>query len=66
MDSDDSHPPRDSDEWANPDLCAFCGEELRDGGAGFMEHIETAETCEARFEAWRENITGDIGGEWSG
>ncbi|WP_457852211.1 DUF7501 family protein [Natronorarus salvus] len=51
MDSDGSHPPRDSDEWANPEFCAFCSENLRDGGAGFMEHIESAETCEARFEA---------------
>lgn len=66
MDTDNSHPPRDSDEWANPDLCAFCGENLRDGGAGFMEHIETAETCKARFEDWLENISGDMGSTWTG
>lgn len=66
MASNDSHPPQDSDDWANPDLCAFCGENLRDGGAGFMEHIETAETCKARFEDWLENISDDMGSTWTG
>ncbi|WP_431357802.1 DUF7501 family protein [Haloarcula marina] len=49
-----------------PGLCPFCGTALRDGGAGFMEHIETADTCRERFEAWLENISGDMEGTWTG
>jgi len=58
--ADDSHPSRDSDDWINPDLCVFCGENLSDGGAGFIAHIQTAETCAARFEEWLANISGDM------
>lgn len=65
MPSDD-HPSRESDNWANPDLCPFCGTRLTDGGAGFMDHIDEASVCEERFEAWKEQIRGDMGGEWSG
>lgn len=61
-----THPPLDSPEWDNPDFYPFCGAALRDGGAGFMEHIETAPDCRERFETWRGNIADDIGGEWSG
>ncbi|WP_452166720.1 DUF7501 family protein [Halogranum rubrum] len=35
-------------------------------GAGFIEHIETADTCRERFEAWLENISGDMGSTWTG
>ena len=66
MKSDTSHPPRDSAEWNSPDHCPFCGTGLRDGGAGFVEHVETAETCRERFEAWLANIRGDMGGTWTG
>lgn len=62
----DEHPPRGSSDWANPDLCPFCGTELRDGGAGFMEHIDEESVCYDRFYAWREQIADDIGGEWGG
>ena len=65
MPSDD-HPPRDSDAWANPDLCPFCGAALTDGGAGFMDHIEDASPCNERFQAWLEQIRDDINSEWSG
>lgn len=60
------HPPRESDNWANPDLCPFCGVRLEDGGAGFMDHIDEAPGCKDRFEAWKEQIRGDMGGEWGG
>lgn len=62
----DTHPPRDSTNWDNPDYCAFCGVELEDGGAGFMAHVEESPECHERFEAWLENVGDDIGGEWSG
>lgn len=61
-----THPPSDSPEWDNPDFCPFCGAALRDGGAGFIEHIETTPACQERFEIWRENVADDIDGEWSG
>jgi hypothetical protein len=66
MKSNNTHPPRESTEWDNPDICPFCGAALRDGGAGFIEHIETAETCRERFEGWLENISGDMGSTWTG
>jgi hypothetical protein len=62
----DTHPARDSPEWDNPDFCPFCGAELTDGGPGFIDHLETAPTCEERFAEWREQVAGDIGGEWGG
>jgi hypothetical protein len=31
-----------------------------------VEHIEESETCNLGFEQWRENVAGDVGGEWSG
>lgn len=63
-----SHPDPDSPDWDNPDYCPFCGVQLADGGAGFIDHIEgdANEACRERFEEWRENVAGDVGGEWSG
>lgn len=65
MPSDD-HPPRDSDAWDNPDFCPFCGEALTDGGAGFVDHTGDSPRCRERFEAWKEQVRDDVGGEWSG
>lgn len=62
----DDHPPRESSQWDNPDRCPFCGASLVDGGAGFMDHIEERPVCKERFEAWIEQIRGDMGGEWGG
>lgn len=62
----DSHPPQDSDRWSDPDYCPFCAEELTDPGAGFLDHLDDAPTCNERFTEWLESIRGDIGGEWSG
>lgn len=64
--SDHSHPSPDSPDWGSPDFCPFCGARLRDGGAGFIEHVGEAPACNERFEAWRENVSGDVGGEWGG
>jgi hypothetical protein len=64
--STDSHPNPESPEWDNPDVCPFCGADLVDGGGGFMDHVDTAETCRERFEAWLDNIRDDIGSEWGG
>lgn len=60
------HPARSDPNWDDPDSCPFCGTELADGGAGFVDHIGEDDTCRERFEDWRENIVDDIGGEWSG
>ena len=66
--ADHEHPPEASEHWDNPDFCPFCGQHLPDGGAGFYDHIQDSDnaTCRERFEEWRENVAGDIGGEWSG
>jgi|GEM_PF-480419 len=53
-------------DWDDPETCPFCGTHLVDGGAGFMDHIAESEPCRLGFEQWRENIAGDVGGEWSG
>jgi len=60
------HPDPGDSDWDNADFCPFCGAELVDLGAGFIDHIDDADTCRERFEDWRENIAGDIGGEWGG
>lgn len=64
--SSSDHPPRDADNWSNPDLCPFCGVRLKDGGAGFIDHIDEATVCRDRFDAWKKRIRDDIGGEWGG
>lgn len=65
--SDYDHPSPDSPSWDNPDFCPFCGQRLLDGGPSFVEHIGKEEnaSCRERFEQWRENVAGDIGGEWT-
>lgn len=58
--------PSNEPDWDRPDFCPFCGAKLVDGGLGFIDHLETAPDCRERFEAWRERIAEDIGGEWGG
>ncbi|WP_255198474.1 DUF7501 family protein [Halorarius litoreus] len=52
--------------WNDPDYCPFCGAELTDAGAGFIDHVDANAECGERFEAWLEAIRDDIGGEWGG
>lgn len=52
--------------WDDPDYCPFCGTELTDAGAGFIDHVDADAECGERFEAWLEAIRDDIGGEWGG
>ena len=61
-----SHPSPDSPDWHRPDFCPFCGAELTDAGAGFIDHLGDAPECEERFAVWRQWVTEDIGGEWGG
>lgn len=61
-----THPPRGEPDWDNPDVCPFCGTGLTGPGAGFVDHLDEAPECRARFEAWRERVTDDIGGGWGG
>ncbi|WP_436930150.1 DUF7501 family protein [Halosimplex halobium] len=60
------HPEVGSQDWDNPDFCPFCGEQLPDGGAGFIDHTKESDTCRERFEVWRSNIADDVAGEWTG
>jgi hypothetical protein len=53
-------------DWDDPERCPFCGAALADPGAGFITHIEESEPCKLGFEQWRENVVGDVGGEWGG
>ncbi|USZ69462.1 hypothetical protein NGM10_06930 [Halorussus salilacus] len=52
--------------WSDPNDCPFCGAELPNPGAGFVDHIGANPDCEAGFEAWREHIAGDVPGGWGG
>jgi hypothetical protein len=49
-----------------PDFCPFCGTHLADAGAGFVDHVAESPACAERFEAWRENVADDVGGDWGG
>ncbi|ELY85567.1 DUF7501 family protein [Natrialba taiwanensis] len=53
-------------DWSDPVSCPFCGDELASPGAGFVDHIHENEACEDEFTFWRENVSGDLAGEWSG
>ncbi|NHN49887.1 hypothetical protein G9464_20165 [Halostella sp. JP-L12] len=59
------HVPTDP-TWSDPNTCPFCDGELSDPGAGFIDHLETSDACETSFDLWRDRVTSDIGGEWSG
>lgn len=50
--------------WADNDVCPFCTAELADPGAGFIDHIDDSEECEAGFDEWRSNLAGDMRGGW--
>lgn len=52
--------------WTDPGTCPFCGSALATPGAGFVDHLEESPDCAAGFEVWRENLAGDMAGEWSG
>lgn len=52
--------------WSDPNTCPFCGSELADPGAGFIDHIDASPECESGFDVWKDNVAGDLGGEWSG
>ena len=52
--------------WTNPVTCPFCGDDLASPGAGFVDHIDENEDCEVEFDRWRDNLAGDLAGEWSG
>ncbi|WP_266076406.1 DUF7501 family protein [Haladaptatus caseinilyticus] len=52
--------------WTNPERCPFCDAHLNDGGWGFIAHIRANPRCETEYDAWRERIASDMGGEWGG
>lgn len=52
--------------WNDPQACPFCGESIRNGGAGFVEHADANADCKTRFDEWRANVAGDVRSEWSG
>lgn len=59
-------PATTTTDWSDPITCPFCGDELASPGAGFVDHIHDNAECENGFEHWRENIAGDLAGEWTG
>ena len=52
--------------WGDTCTCPFCGDDLADPGAGFVDHIHERPDCESGFEIWRTNLSSDLVGEWSG
>ncbi len=52
--------------WSDPRTCPFCGDELADPGAGFVDHLGSNPDCEEGFDVWRDNVAGDVRGEWGG
>lgn len=52
--------------WNDPEKCPFCLAELSDPGAGFVAHVDESPVCEAGFDTWRERVSGDVSGGWSG
>lgn len=55
-----------SAHWSDPDTCPFCQDDLPDPGAGFVDHLDANPDCEDSFDLWRENVAGDVRGEWAG
>lgn len=52
--------------WESPETCPFCGGELTDGGAGFIDHIDDRPGCQNEFRDWRSMVASDMSGEWGG
>lgn len=52
--------------WSDPTTCPFCGGDLATPGAGFVDHLSESPDCETHFDRWRDNLAGDLAGEWSG
>jgi sarcosine oxidase delta subunit len=59
-------PTASSPEWNGTRQCPFCQYELDNGGEAFIRHVDTNEECYEGFERWRDNVAGDMQGEWSG
>ena len=55
-----------TETWGDPDRCPFCGDVVASPGAGFIDHIEESEDCEAEFATWRDRVSDDIVGGWAG
>ncbi|USZ72359.1 DUF7501 family protein [Natronosalvus halobius] len=52
--------------WNDTATCPFCGGELSDPGAGFVDHLGVNPECQTEFDSWRDNVADDLGGTWSG
>lgn len=55
-----------SESWTDPNRCPFCGAGLDSPGAGFVAHVEESPECEAAFGTWRDRVSDDLAGGWSG
>jgi hypothetical protein len=58
--------PAPSPQWSGTEWCPFCQRSLANGGAAFMCYVETSAECRRGFERWRDTVSEDIHGEWSG
>ena len=52
--------------WEDSATCPFCGDELASPGVGFVDHLSENDDCETEHDQWRENLAGDLAGEWAG
>jgi len=50
--------------WTGTEECPFCDAELPDPGAGFIDHLDDSDGCEAGFDEWRSNLADDLRGGW--
>lgn len=55
-----------SNSWSDPERCPFCGDALASPGVGFVDHVAESPECETDFTTWRDRVSGDIAGGWSG
>lgn len=55
-----------SETWTDPNRCPFCGGQLPSPGAGFVGHVEENPDCRSEFRTWRERVSDDVRGGWTG
>jgi hypothetical protein len=55
-----------TESWTDPGRCPFCGDRIASPGAGFIAHLGESTDCAEAFETWRDRISDDIVGGWTG
>lgn len=39
-----------------PTYCMFCGNEVKDMGEAYYDHLRLSKGCESAWRTWRENL----------